>query len=179
MGRAVGTFSLHRSIAAASRDGVAPPVLARLCGSFPAQCGTDIPVCAGLRGQAGMPAPRCTLHRCRASRDGFALPVLVRLFRSRPGTRRRRATSGRTPIAKTMSRPFRASHFSGHFPGRCPGLVCHALSGLSSALSLAPPPAKQSATHAPAKQDIRVIRSKSQSCPRHPRPPQTPAFLPS
>ena len=31
---------------AASRDGVAPPVLARLCRSCPTQCGADIPVCA-------------------------------------------------------------------------------------------------------------------------------------
>jgi hypothetical protein len=35
-----------RSITAASRDGVAPPVLARFCGSCPTQCGADIPVCA-------------------------------------------------------------------------------------------------------------------------------------
>ncbi len=38
-----------------------------------------------------------------------------------------------------MSRPFRASLFWPHSPGRCPGLVCFAPSGLSSTLSQAAP----------------------------------------
>jgi|LSQX01.2.fsa_nt_gb hypothetical protein len=36
------------------------------------------------------------------------------------------------PVSMTISRPFRASLFSPRYPGRCPGLVCHALSGLGA-----------------------------------------------
>jgi hypothetical protein len=43
--------------------------------------------------------------------------------------RGRRASGRQTPYSKTMSRPFRASHFLAHSPGRCPGLVCRAPSG--------------------------------------------------
>ena len=57
--------------------------------------------------------------------------------------RRRQATTARsvrqTPCSKTISRPYRASRFSPHYPGRCPGLVYRAPSGLSSTLSRALP----------------------------------------
>ena len=53
------------------------------------------------------------------------------------GLRARPISSGGAPSSITISRPFRASHYLFHSPGRCPGLVCCALSGLSSTLSRA------------------------------------------
>ena len=53
------------------------------------------------------------------------------------GLKARPISSGWAPSSMTISRPFRASHFLAHYPGRCPGLVCRAPSGLASTLSRA------------------------------------------
>ncbi len=69
--RDCGLGVLHGTPRAAA--GTASPVLARFCGSCP-QCGADIPVCAGLRGQAGMPAPHCHTPSLRLA--GTASPYV-------------------------------------------------------------------------------------------------------
>ena len=112
------------------------------------QSGADIPVCARTRGQTGMSAPHYHTPALRLA--GTASPHLrLRAFaraspalddrRRHPTTinhNRHRLASGRqAPSSMTISRPFRASLFSPRYPGRCPGLVYRAPSGLASTLS--------------------------------------------
>ena len=128
------------ALRAASRDGFALPVLARLCQKLPPEWRGH----SCLRGAARADRNVCpTLPRSitAACRDGFALPVLARFCGSCPGTRRqpttandnrqRLASGRRTPSSMTIPRPFMARHFLTHSPGCCPGLVYRAPSGLS------------------------------------------------
>ena len=57
----------------------------------------------------------------------------------RRGLKARPISSGWAPSSKTISRPFRASHFLAHSPGRCPGLVYRAPSGLAFTTHQLPP----------------------------------------
>ena len=68
---------------------------------------------------------------------GAPLPEPPRHATTSDDKRRRLASGRQTPYSMTISRPFRARQFLPRYPGRCPGLVYHAPSGLSSALSQA------------------------------------------
>ena len=116
------------------------------------QSGADIPVCARPRGQAGMSATHYhapSLRLAETASPHLRLRAFARASpalddrRRHPTTinhNRHRLASGRqAPSSMTISRPFRASLFSPRYPGRCPGLVCFAPSGLSSTLSQAAP----------------------------------------
>ncbi len=109
------------------------------------QSGADIPVCAGLRGQTEMSAPHYHTPSLRLA--GTASPHLC--WRALAGAspalhdNRRQSTTAciwqTDAYSMTMSRPYRASLFFDLYPGRCPGLVYRAPSGLSSALAQAAP----------------------------------------
>ena len=77
----IGDWAAQRP-RAASRDGFAPPVLARFFRNCPNQCGADIPVCARLRGQTGMSAPHC--HAPSLRQAGTATPCAGALSRELP-----------------------------------------------------------------------------------------------
>ena len=107
------------------------------------QSGADIPVCARPRGQAGMSATHYhapSLRLAETASPHLRLRAFARASpalddrRRHPTTinhNRHRLASGRqAPSSMTISRPFRASLFSPRYPGRCPGLVCFAPSGL-------------------------------------------------
>jgi hypothetical protein len=112
------------------------------------QSGADIPVCARPRGQAGMSATHYhapSLRLAETASPHLRLRAFARASpalddrRRHPTTinhNRHRLASGRqAPSSMTISRPFRASLFSPRYPGRCPGLVYRAPSGLASTLS--------------------------------------------